>query len=61
MSRFLVTARHGPRNARYHTLEVDADDMAAALREAAARLPEPVRASADLVEIRIAPDPAARP
>lgn len=61
MIRYSVTVRHGARGARYHTFEVEAADVGGALRRAADQLPGEVRASADLVELRIAPDPEARP
>lgn len=61
MIRYSVTVRHGARGARYHTFEVEADDVGEALRRAAEALPDEVRASADLVEVRTAPDPDARP
>lgn len=61
MTRYSVTVRHGARGARYHTFEVEGADVAEALRRAADQLPDDVRASADLVELRTAPDPEARP
>lgn len=61
MNRYSVTVRHGARGARYHTFEVEAPDVGQALRTAADLLPDAVRDSADLVEIRTAPDPDARP
>lgn len=60
MPRFTVTVRHGARGYRYHTFDVEATDLAAALRAAAADLPEDVRASGNLAEIRSATDPDAR-
>jgi hypothetical protein len=58
--RFQVTVRHGVRHQRYHTLAVEAVDAREALREAASRIPDDVAAEADLVELRVAPDPDAR-
>lgn len=56
MPRFSVTVRHGREGYRYHTSEVEAADLAAALRAAAEELPHDVRDTADLVEIRRAPE-----
>jgi hypothetical protein len=60
MARFNVTIRHGGRGYRYHTFDVEAPDLAEALRAAAADLPEDVRMTGDLVEIRSATDPDER-
>lgn len=46
---------------RYHTFEVKAPDVAAALRRAADELPDDVARTGDIVEVRTAPDPEARP
>jgi len=54
---FQVTIRHGRTTQRYLTLEVQAPDAAAALRAVADMIPEDVSPHADLVELRIAPDP----
>lgn len=53
---FQVTVRHGSRYQRYHTYQVDAEDVVAALRAAADALPDEIADDADLVEIRPAPD-----
>jgi len=58
--RFQVTVRHGGRYQRYHTLMVEADDAREALGRAASQIPDEVAAEADLVELRVAPDPDAR-
>jgi hypothetical protein len=58
--RFQVTVRYGGRRQRYHTYAVDAADASAALEAAAARMPDDVRADADLVELRTAVDADAR-
>jgi hypothetical protein len=58
--RFQVTVRHGGRYQHYHTLTVEAADAREALRLAASEIPDQVAAGADLVELRIAPDPDAR-
>lgn len=54
--RYDVTVRHG-RPHRYHTLGVEAEDVAAALRSLADALPPEVVEDADLVELRVAVDP----
>lgn len=57
---YRVTVRYGERRQRHHTLEVQASDVAEALRLAATRIPSEIVSTADLVEIRPAPDPEAR-
>ena len=57
---FQVTARHGGKYQRYHTYLVDAPDAKAALRAAAAELPDDIAPETDLVEIRVAVDPDKR-
>lgn len=59
MPRFQVTVRHGTRSKRYHVVHIEAVDMAAALVKAGEALPAEVRDSADLAEVRPAPDPEA--
>lgn len=59
MPTYRVTVRHG-RPQRYHVLEVEAADVAQALRDAADRLPAAVVEEADLVEIRTSVDPEGR-
>jgi hypothetical protein len=58
--RFQVTVRYGTRYQRYHTLVVDAADAREAMGRAASQIPDEVAAEADLVELRVAPDPDAR-
>lgn len=58
--RFQVTVRYGSRYQRYHTFEVEGADVRDALAEAARRVPEEVAVEADLVEVRVAPDPERR-
>lgn len=58
--RFQATVRHGGRYQRYHTLIVEAADAREALRLAASEIPDEVAAEADLVELRVAPDPESR-
>ncbi len=60
MGTYQVTVRHGGRYQRYHTFTVEAGDAIEALRRAADQVPEEVRESADLVELREAVDPDAR-
>ncbi len=57
---FQVTARHGGKYQRYHTYAVDAPDAKAALRAAAAELPDEIAPETDLIEIRVAVDPEKR-
>lgn len=56
---FQVTVRYGADRIRYHLDTVRADDLRAAMRAAADRLPDEV-AGGDLVEIRPAVDQEAR-
>lgn len=58
--RFRVTVRHGRRRKGYKIFEVEAGDVAAALREAAGGIPDEVLGEADLVEVRPSVDPEAR-
>ena len=60
MKSWKITVRHGLRYQRYHTLEVEAEDVRDALREAAAALSDEIAGETDLVEIRRAVDPDAR-
>ena len=60
MSDYRITVRHGGGPVRYHTYTVTAADVGAALRVAADELPDDVRETGDLVEIRRAPDPDTR-
>lgn len=61
MPRFTVTVRHGRGGYRYHTFEVEAVDLPAAMKAASNGLPDDVRDDADLVEIRLAPEGGDRP
>lgn len=58
---YQITVRYGRRYQRYHTLEVEGEDVAQALREAADALPQEILPEADLVELRIAVGPDTRP
>jgi hypothetical protein len=53
---YQITIRHGRKTQRYLTLAVEATDAAAALREAADRIPEELVGDVDIVELREAPD-----
>jgi len=55
---YRVTVRYALRPPRYDVFELQASSLAEALRAAAARIPDEVQASADLVEVRRA-NPAA--
>ncbi|RMH17908.1 MAG: hypothetical protein D6701_06985 [Gemmatimonadetes bacterium] len=59
--RFQLTVRFGAPSQRYDVRVVEGDDLRAALRAAAAALPDEVAATADLIELREAPDPDRRP
>lgn len=58
MHHYRVTIRFGAPRARYEMLDVEAEDLRGALREAASRIPEEVAATAELAEVRrqAAPD-----
>jgi len=58
MSSYRVTIRHG-RPQIYHMMDVEAEDLAEALRLAAERLPAEARGG-DLAEVRRSADPEAR-
>jgi hypothetical protein len=58
MSSYRVTIRHG-RPQRYHMVDVEAEDLAEALRQAAERMPAEARGG-DLVEVRRSTAPEAR-
>lgn len=55
--RFQITVRYGGSRQRYHTFVLEAEDAAAALRDAADEMPPEIARDADLVELRIAVDP----
>ncbi len=57
---FQITVRFGPTGHRYHTMQVQCDDVRQALRQVADEIPESVAAHADLVELRPFVDPDAR-
>lgn len=59
MPRFQITVRHGSRAKRYHVVQIDAAHMAEALVKAGESLPPDIRDTADLAEVRPAPDPEA--
>lgn len=52
MNHYRVTIRFGAPRAQYEMLDVEALDLAGAMREAAERLPEEVAATAELAEVR---------
>ena len=57
---FRITVRYGGSRQRYHTYSVEADDARSALEKAARDMPDEIVPQADLVELRIAVDPADR-
>jgi len=57
---FRITVRYGGRRQRYHTYSVEAEDARSALEKAARDMPDEVAPEADLVELRVAVDPADR-
>lgn len=60
MPSYRVTIRYGAPRARYEVLDLDAEDLRAALRLAADRLTDEVAASAELAEARRQVDPDER-
>lgn len=52
MHHYRVTIRFGAPRARYEMLDVEADDLRGALREAASKVPDEVAATAELAEVR---------
>ena len=60
MPHYRVTIRFGAPRARYKVLDLEAEDLRAALRRAAAEMPEEVADSAELAEIRRQADPDRR-
>lgn len=59
MPNFQLTVRYGATAKRYFMAQVEAPQLAAALRLAADALPDEVMREADLAELRPAPDPEA--
>jgi len=57
---FRATVRWRTDRQRYHVEDIEADDLGAALAELQARLPAEVARHADLLELRVQRDPAAR-
>jgi hypothetical protein len=60
MPDYRITVRYGRDSTRYEVLDLQADDLRAALQDAAARLSGEVIATADLAEIRVQPGPGDR-
>lgn len=60
MPLYRVTIRYGAPRAQYEMLDVDAEHLAGALREAASRISPEVGASAELAEVRRLRDPEER-
>jgi hypothetical protein len=58
---FQITVRYGGRYQRYHTYVVEGSNAREALELAAREMPDEIAAEADLVEVRVAVDPDARP
>jgi hypothetical protein len=58
--KFRVTVRWGKPGVRYHVAEVEGRTLVEALRNTADILPDEVAESADLAELRPAPDPEER-
>ncbi|HUG39646.1 MAG TPA: hypothetical protein VMM12_04140 [Longimicrobiales bacterium] len=52
MHHYRVTIRFGAPRARYEMLDVEAEDLRGALREAAEKMPAEVAATAELAEVR---------
>lgn len=53
MPSYRVTFRYGAPRALYDVLDIEADDLRAAMRAAADRVTEEVAATAELVEVRV--------
>jgi hypothetical protein len=60
MPSYRVTFRYGAPRALYDVLDIEAEDLRAAMRAAADRVSEEVAASAELVEVRVQADPDQR-
>jgi hypothetical protein len=60
MPSYRVTFRYGAPRARYEVLDIEADDLRAAMREAADRVTDEVTSTAELVEVRAQADPEDR-
>ena len=60
MPSYRVTIRYGAPRARYEVLDLEAEDLRAALRAAADQLSEEVAATAELAEARRQVDPDER-
>lgn len=60
MAHFRLTVRHGMPQ-RYHVVDLEADDLRDAVRDAVQHIPHGRDAAADLVEIRVQADPRQRP
>ena len=52
MHSYRVTIRFGAPRAHYEMLDVEADDLRGALREAAALIPDEIAVTAELAEVR---------
>lgn len=57
---YQITVRYGTTSQRYHTYQVQAIDARTALSVAAEQMPSEIATEADLVELRVAPDPEKR-
>jgi hypothetical protein len=60
MPKYRITIRFGHPRQEYTVLDIDADDLAGALRLTADSLSDAVSESADLAEIRLQTDPDSR-
>ena len=58
---FQITVRYGGRHQRYHTYTVEADDAREAMETGAEEIPEDIASQVDLIELRVAVEPDARP
>lgn len=61
MPRYRMAIRYGDVRQQYHVADLEASSLHDALRQAVDAIPEEVDRTADLVEIRLAVDPDARP
>lgn len=60
MTTFRMTLRHGAPGKRYHVVDIEADNLRAAMTQAVNAFPPGAESSADLVEIRVHVEPEQR-
>ena len=60
MTTYRMTLRHGSPGKRYHIVDIEAEDLRAAMMQAVNAFPAGTESSADLMEIRVHADPEQR-